>query len=130
MNVENALMIPLKESHICGDIECSTISNVNDRCPRCFSETAHVAHLFDRRHATMNLLANEIAEECAKSDLESYTSYLQINTPQPIRWYNTDCPMSAGERHYVDRAVEYLDARGILIRNIDHPALVRWETAA
>jgi hypothetical protein len=115
----------LSEAHICGNIDCRTVSNCGDACPGCTSQVASLASLVEN---PLNSLAHEIAEESAKSDIESFCAWRHTDDGLlPTRWYNVATEMGDGERECVDRAVKYLEARGILRRNLQTAALVRWE---
>ena len=73
-------------------------------------------------------LAHEIAEESAKSDIESFCVWrITDDGLLPTRWYDIATQLHDGEREWVNRAVKYLEARGILIRNQQSAMLVRWE---
>ena len=122
---ERIIQLKLNDAHICGNVECNTISNCIDVCPGCTSQTATVAALIDN---PLNSLAHEIAEESSRADIESFTSWLQENDkPGRLRWYNLATELDAAQRYWVDRAAEYLEGAGKLIRNPENALLVRWE---
>ena len=103
----------LNDAHICGNLECSTISNCDDICPGCTSKTEPVTTVI---HHPIAALAHEIAEESAKSDLESFCVWLQTHDGLlSTRWYNITTKVEDAKRGWIDRAVQYLQARGILI---------------
>lgn len=68
-------------------------------------------------------LAHEIAEEDSKSLIE--TSLLP-GRDAAGEWYDL-ASLDAEEKEYVDRAVRYLDAAGILVRSPLNPNFVGWD---
>lgn len=72
--------------------------------------------------------ALEIADSCARSDIESFCEW---NAAGATRWYDTSegaiHPADDHPRNAVAQAVRYLGARGILIRHGASPHLVRFE---
>src|ERR1700692_2640461 len=122
---ESIVRLHLNDAHICGNVDCNTISNCDDVCPGCTSQTTTVATLIDH---PINALAHRIAEDSAKCDLESFCSWLQTDDGLlTTRWYNTSLKVHEAERELIDRAVQYLQAIGVLIRHAQNPLLVRWE---
>lgn len=74
-------------------------------------------------------LALSIADEAARSDIEAFCTW---SSKEPAnRWYDTatiDDQEFAGElRATVDRAVRYLDLRGLLVRSGVRPNFVQFK---
>lgn len=121
---ESIVRLHLNDAHICGNVDCNTISNCSDECPNC---TSKIEPLNTIIHHPINALAHKIAENSAKCDLESFCSWLQTDDGLlPTRWYNTSLKVHEAEREMIDRAVQYLQAIGVLIRHAQNPSLVRW----
>ena len=116
---EDIVHLKQAEAFICAN---NTISNCDNVCPCCLSQTEPL-----RTHNSTPL-AHEIAEESAKSDIESFCVWrITDDGLLPTRWYDIATQLHDGERAWVDRAVRYLEARGILVRNQQNASLVRWE---
>jgi len=113
--------IKLDEAHICGDVECRTISNSDDVCPGCCGKTCTLANIVEN---PINSLAHEIADDESKIVIWSFSTFEMIDG---VRWYNIDCEMGEDERGIIDRSMKYLTAVGSLILHPNDSALVRWE---
>lgn len=75
------------------------------------------------KDSEVTTLALELADETARSDVEVYCGEYQLSGQ---RWYDTtSAPPEDVE--WVERALRYLDLRGLLIRHTQRPHLVRWE---
>jgi hypothetical protein len=77
-------------------------------------------------------LAQAIADECARADIECHCAW---SSEYPAsRWFDTatmeDKECEKDLRPIVDRAVAYLDARGLLVRLADQPNFVQIKAAA
>jgi hypothetical protein len=118
---ESIVKLSLNEAHICGNLDCRTVSNCNDTCPGCTSQTSTLASIVEN---PVNSLAHEIAREAAMVELDSYTAQIEI---EGVEWCDLETDASEQEREIVTRAARYLEAVGLLIRNANNPTLVRWE---
>lgn len=83
------------------------------------------AHHAERLGETLRL-AIELADDMARSDIESYCSYDQVG---PHTWYDTTFATrdSAEVEAGIAKAQRYLTLRGKLLRNAEQPHLVRFE---
>ena len=66
-------------------------------------------------------LAYEIADGVARSDIECYC--LAKWGP----WYDTSAAIDPEDLELINRALRYLDARGLINRHPEQPALVNFE---
>lgn len=78
----------------------------------------------------LDALAHKLAESAARSDIECYCvevlTVTEGNEP-PHRWYDThQVPIATCEqdRQFVAEALQYLEARGLLIRRPAEPHIV------
>lgn len=51
MNRDTIAAIPLRDSYLCADLECSTVSNCSDNCPICHSIVFSLASVLNRTTA-------------------------------------------------------------------------------
>ena len=66
-------------------------------------------------------MAYEIADSCARADIE-------CNCPRKwVRWYDTSAVDVQEDAECVDRALRYLDARGLIKHHAEDPTLVNFE---
>jgi len=79
------------------------------------------AHAWVARNPDKLELALEIADEAARADIELYTPRVPMISPKHYDPSRVD-PMW---RPYTDKAVRYLDARGLLEREPEQPNVVR-----
>ena len=84
-------------------------------------DSAFVA--IEKRDVQVLIDALEIADSCARSDIESFCGPI-VNAKWQQEWWNVQ-EAGADEREMVDRAVRYLEARGLLERKDGEPHLVR-----
>lgn len=79
-----------------------------------------------RRMGERLRLGTELADEVARSDIESYCSFEKMGR---FTWYDTSTchPEGAEVEAGVDKAVRYLDLRGTLVRHPVQRHLVRFE---
>lgn len=127
MSPEKVVMIAFNDAHLCGDLQCRTISNAHDACPNCFSQTTTVARLIENE---ANALAHQIAFDSARAHIDRFTASIaetEISSGRTIEWRNLATEMNVDERFAVERAVQYLDARGALIRHELDPSMFRLE---
>jgi len=73
--------IKLDEAHICGDVECRTISNSDDVCPGCCGKTFTLANIVEN---PINSLAHEIADGESKIIIWSFSTFEMIDG---VCWY-------------------------------------------
>lgn len=75
----------------------------------------------------LNALAHKMAESSAKSAIDSFTISEQYGR---YKWHDlSQRENDQAWQAWLDEAVKYLDARGLLIRHRKHMHLVRWEGA-
>jgi hypothetical protein len=113
--------LSLEEAHLCGNVECNTISNRRAACPGCTSQTVPLSRLLGNP-ATQ--LAHEIARDSAQTDVDSFTLTVERDG---VIWHDIDSSMPDQERDYVMRAVRYLEVIGALVRHEQNANLIRWE---
>lgn len=68
-----------------------------------------------------------LADECATSDIESYCHCVARNRAPRGWWYDTSNISGLGvspDRKFIDRALRYLELRGLLIRRRGKPHVV------
>lgn len=83
----------------------------------------------------LHTLAHQIAYSCARSDIETFTQWLDDRTDSPVepsflaaehRWYDLSTVIRSDfEREAVAQAIFYLDARQLLRRKPDAPFMVQ-----
>lgn len=83
----------------------------------------------------LNTLAHQIAYSCARSDIESFTTWHDDRTDAPVepsflavehRWFDLSTIIRADfEREAVAQAIFYLDARELLHRKPGSPFMVQ-----
>ena len=121
-NAAKVIMLELKDAHLCGGLECRTISNVHAECPRCTSQTTTLAGLIEN---SANSMAHNIAMDAAKSSIQSACCLARLDDGS--RWNNLAEVICDSDVEHVEIAARYLDTVGVLIYHPDNPALVRWE---
>jgi hypothetical protein len=119
--IANIVKLRLDDAHICGGVNCRTISNCDGVCPGCLAPTSTLVHIVEN---PINVLAHEIALDHAKTDIWSHTNSVSVDG---VMWHDTTSIAGRQERADVKRAVRYLDGVGALIRYRENCALVRWE---
>lgn len=70
--------------------------------------------------ATLDAIAHQIAESSTRSDIECHCVEVDVppeGAPPARRWYDTTrLEVLEDEREFIDDAVRYLEARGLLLR--------------
>ena len=85
-------------------------------------EMAYLAGAADSALTEVQRLAQELADEAARSDmLDCMTEFAAFHD-----WYVTE-DLDPEDEQWVARAVRYLELRGLLIRHPERPHLVRLE---
>lgn len=76
-----------------------------------------------------NMLAHQLADEAARSDIECYCCLIISSKDKgKSHWYDASCPApyhEAEHARYVPMAIEYLTLKGKIERNAAHSNWVR-----
>ncbi|WP_440221871.1 hypothetical protein ACQQ2N_12305 [Dokdonella sp. MW10] len=75
-------------------------------------------------HSATDVLAHELAYSCARSDVECCCTH--VRSDDAGHWYDTTPNAeTVCEPHVIERAVRYLDSRGLLRRDPSSPHIVQ-----
>jgi hypothetical protein len=82
------------------------------------------------KDCTVLAMALDIADSCAVSDIETNCEGTNINPDTfPFWWVYDLNSVHEADKEFVENAVRYLDARGLLVRKEGEPNIVSFKDA-